>query len=208
MRSAPRSCDSPSHLVTSIGIEGGIVKTVKSIAASGAALAVIGGAAAGIAAIAPSSGPAQVRLAAIAAPSPATGWGHLPLAGELPLPQDPPPGQNLPAPDQVSSLCTQATDPGVSYTTKTNLVENGISPDEGRLADHDLRKAYRDGKFPESFNVTNIQPAGPNAATADVAISGPKFAGPVTKNLMFVNQGGNWILQHDAAIALLQAATG
>jgi hypothetical protein len=31
---------------------------------------------------------------------------------------------------------------------------------------------------------------------------------PVTKNLMFVNQGGNWILQHDAAIALLQAATG
>ena len=99
------------------------------------------------------------------------------------------------------------TDPGVSYTTKTNLVENGISPDEGHLADHDLRKAYREGKFPETFNVTNIAPAGPNA-TADVAISGPKFAGPVTKQLMFVNQGGNWILQHDSAIALLQAATG
>jgi hypothetical protein len=183
-----------------MGIEGGIVKTVKCIAATGAALAVIGGAGAGISAIAPSSGPAQVRLAAIAAPSPAS--------GRLPLPQDPPPGQNLPAPDQLSSLCTQATDPGVSYTTKTNLVENGISPDEGHLADHDLRKAYRDGKFPESFNVTNIQPAGPNVATADVAISGPKFAGPVTKNLMFVNQGGNWILQHDAALALVQAATG
>ena len=55
--------------------------------------------------------------------------------------------------------------------------------------------------------MTNIQPAGPNAATSDVAISGPKFAGPVTKNLAFVNEGGNWILQHDSALALLQAAT-
>jgi hypothetical protein len=128
-----------------------------------------------------------------------------------PLPQDPPPaapGQNLPIPDQLSSLCTQATDPGVSYTTKTNLVENGISPDEGHVADHDLRKAYRDGKFPETFNVTNIAPAGPNAPQADVAISGPKFTGPVTKHLAFVNQGGNWVLQHDSAIALIQAATG
>ena len=95
----------------------------------------------------------------------------------------------------------------MSYTTKTNLVENGISPDEGQLADHDLRKAYRDGKFPETFNVTNIQPVGPNV-TADVAISGPKFAGPVSRQLMFVNQGGNWIRSHDSALALVQAATG
>jgi hypothetical protein len=179
---------------------------MKSVTTTVAALAVIGGAAAGIASIAPPNDPARVQLAAVGAPygpaSPASGW--------YPQPQDPPPapGQSLPTPDQLSSLCTQATDPGVSYTTKTNLVENGITPDEGHVADHDLRKAYRDGKFPETFNLTNIQPAGPNAATADVAISGPKFAGPVTKNLMFINQGGNWILQHDAAIALVQAATG
>jgi len=25
---------------------------------------------------------------------------------------------------------------------------------------------------------------------------------------VFINQGGNWILQHDSALALLQAATG
>ncbi|MEE6179678.1 hypothetical protein [Mycobacterium sp. 050134] len=125
------------------------------------------------------------------------------------LPQNPPPPPpGLPTPDQLSNLCNQATDPGVSYTTKMNLVENGIAPDEGHLADHDLRKAYRDGKFPETFAVTNIAPAGPNAAQADVAISGPKFAGPVTKHLAFINQGGNWILQHDSAIALIQAATG
>lgn len=138
----------------------------------------------------------------------------LPVALGAPLPQDPPPApasppaQNLPTAAQLSNLCNQATDPGVSYTTKTNLVQNGISPDEGHLADHDLRKAYRDGKFPETFDVTNIVPAGPNSAGANVAISGPKFAGPVTKQLMFVNQDGTWVLQHDSALALLQAATG
>lgn len=161
-----------------------------------AAFALIGGVAgfgsvAGF--VAPSN--AQVQLAAVGAP----------------YPQDPPPpapGQNLPTADQLSTLCNQVTDPGASYTTKTNFVQNGIAPGEGHVADHDLRKAYRDGKFPEQFNVTNIQPAGPNAAQADVAITGPKFAGPVTKHLMFVNQGGNWILQHDSALALIQASTG
>ncbi len=170
---------------------------MKSVAAGVAALAIIGGPAAGFvssASVAPPSDPAQVRLAAVGAPQP----------------QDPPPpapGQNLPTPDQLSNLCNQATDPGVSYTTKTNLVENGISPDEGHVADHDLRKAYRNGNFPETFTVTNIQQAGPNMAGAQVAIAGPKFAGPVTKQLVFVNQGGNWMLQHDAAIALIQAAS-
>lgn len=119
----------------------------------------------------------QVQLAALGAP----------------LPQDPPPPPPapgaLPTAEQLVTLCNQATDPGVSYTTKNNLVENGISPDEGHVADHDLRKAYRNGNFPETFAVTNIAPAGPNMAQADVAISGPRFAGPVQKHLVFVNQG-------------------
>lgn len=170
------------------------MNTVKSIATGVAALAVVGGAAAGTASIAAPTGLSQVQLAALGAP----------------LPQDPPPppapGQ-LPTPDQLANLCNQATNPGVSYNTKDNLVENGISPDEGHVADHDLRKAYRNGNFPETFTVTNIAPAGPNMAQADVAIAGPKFAGPVNKHLVFVNQGGNWVLQHDAAIALIQAAT-
>lgn len=167
-----------------------------------AALAVIGGAAVGIASVA--APVTQLQLAAVGAP-----YGPA-------LPQDPPPpppppapavpGQ-LPNPDQLVNLCNQVTDAGTGYSTKNNLVQGGISPDEGHVADHDLRKAYRNGNFPETFTVTNIQPAGPNAATADVAIAGPKFAGPVTKNLAFVNEGGNWILQHDSALALVQAAT-
>jgi hypothetical protein len=169
---------------------------VKSIVTIAAALGVVVGAATGLssnaAAFAPPSGMSRVQLTAITNPA-------------APRPQDPP-APNLPTPDQLVSLCTQVTDPGVSYTTKTNLVESGISPDEGHAVDHDLRKAYREGKFPEAFNATNIAPAGPNA-TADVAISGPKFAGPVIKQLTIVNQGGNWILSHDSALALLQAAT-
>jgi hypothetical protein len=168
---------------------------MKSVVTCVAAMAVVGGAAAGLVSVAQPGDPARVQLAAVGAQ----------------LRQDPPPlppAPGLPNPDQLSSLCNQVTDPGVSYTTKTNLVENGISPDEGHVADHDLRKAYREGKFPETFTVTNIAPAGPNAAQADVAISGPKFAGPVTKHLAFVDQGGNWVLQHDSAIGLIQAATG
>lgn len=165
--------------------------TVKAFATGAAAVAAIGAAAAGFA---PAQlAPVQVR----------------PVVFSVPLdPPAPPPGQEqLPSADQLANLCNQVTDPGVRYTEKNNLVQGGIPQNEGMVADHDLRKAYRNGNFPEQFNVTNIAPAGPNAATADVAISGPKFAGPVTKQLAFVNEGGNWMLQHDAAIALIQAAT-
>lgn len=179
----------------STGIEGGPVKSVKSIATGVAALTAIGGAAAGVASIAAPIGLDQVQLAAVGAP----------------LPQDPPPpppgAPGLPTPEQLSTLCTQVTDPGVNYRDKTNFVENGVSQNEGMVADHDLRKAYRNGNFPEQFNVTNIAPAGPNMAQADVGITGPKFAGPVNKHLVFVNQNGNWVLQHDAALALIQAST-
>jgi hypothetical protein len=166
--------------------------TVKMLTTGAAAVAAIGAAGAGVTSVASGTTPA-VEVQTVA----------------LGVPLDPPPGASadLPSPDQLASLCNQVTDPGVSYENKFGLVENGISGDEGHVADHDLRKAYRDGNFPEQFNVTNIQPAGPTAVTADVAITGPKFAGPVTKQLAFVNQGGTWELQHDSAIALVQAAT-
>jgi hypothetical protein len=171
--------------------------TVKMLATGAAAVAAIGAAAAGLTSV------------AVGATS---GFEVQPAALGVPFAQDPPPppapgAQPLPSPEQLSSLCTQVTDPGVSYQTKFGLVENGISDDEGHVADHDLRKAYRNGNFPEQFNVTNIQSVAPNAVNADVAITGPKFAGPVTKQLAFIDQGGTWVMQHDAAIALVQAAT-
>jgi hypothetical protein len=170
--------------------------TVKSLATGAAAVVAIGAAAAGATPLT-SGHPVAMQVQ--------------PVAVAVPFAQDPPPpppgAPDLPSPDQLTNLCNQLTDAGTSYTTKQNLVQGGISPDEGHVADHDLRRAFRAGNFPEQFNVTNIQPAGPNAASAEVAITGPKLAGPVSKPLAFVNEGGNWIFQHDAAIALVQAAT-
>ena len=168
--------------------------TVKLLATGVAAVATIGAAAAGVAsAVAGGASALQVRPVVLGAP--------------LDPPPPPPGAPPLPSPEQLSDLATRVTDPGVSYETKFGLVENGISADEGHVADHDLRKAFRNGNFPEQFNVTNIQPVGPNGVTADVAITGPKFAGPVNKQLAFVDQGGTWVLQHDSAIALVQAAS-
>ncbi len=132
-----------------------------------------------------------------------------PVVFNVPLDPPPaPPGQApLPSPEQLADVCNRVTDPGVNYDTKTNLVENGIEPGEGHVADHDLRKAYRNGNFPEQFAVSNIQPVPGNGVKADVAITGPKFAGPVEKTLVFIDQGGTWELQHDSALALIQAAT-
>lgn len=165
--------------------------TVKSIATGVAAVAAIGAAAAGV--------------TSIASVTPTTPQMQ-PVAVGAPLPQDPPPGANVPTADQLTGLLNSLADPGVSYTTKTGLVEGGISSGEGHMFDHELRKAYRDGEFPLSFNVANIQPSGPNAATADVAVSGPKLPAPITKNLTFINQGG-WALSQDSATQLVQAAT-
>jgi hypothetical protein len=169
--------------------------TVKLLATGVAAVATIGAAAAGFTSLASGYAAApQVTPVVLSAP--------------LDPPPPPPPGAPpLPSPETLSDLATRLTDPGVSYETKFGLVENGISADEGHVADHDLRKAFRNGNFPEQFAFTNIQPIGPNGVSADVAITGPKFAGPVDKKLAFVDQGGTWVLQHEAAIALVQAAS-
>jgi hypothetical protein len=166
--------------------------TVKMLATGAAAVAAIAAAAAGVTSFASGSAPAfEVQ----------------PVALGVPFAQDPPPAPDLPTAGDLSSLCTNLTNPGVSYHSKTGLVAGGINDNDGRVADHDLREAFRDGKFPQSYDVTNIQPAGPNAATADVAISGPKLPAPVTQNLTFVNQGG-WAISPQSAQVLIQAATG
>ena len=168
--------------------------TVKLLATGVVAVATIGAAAAGLTSLASGYASApQVTPVVLSAP----------LDPPPPAPGQPP----LPSPETLSDLATRLTDPGVSYEKKFGLVENGISADEGHVADHDLRKAFRNGNFPEQFAFTNIQPIGPNGVSADVAITGPKFAGPVNKQLAFVDQGGTWVLQHAAALALVQAAS-
>ena len=169
--------------------------TVKLLATGVAAVATIGAAAAGLTPVASGYASApQVTPVVLSAPLD---------------PPPPPPGQfPLPSPEQLSDLCNQLTNPGVSYKEKYNLVENGISAREGHEADGAFQRAARHGNFPEQFAVSNIEqiPA-PGAVKADVAITGPKFPAPVTQNVVFIDQGGTWVFQHDAALALVQAAT-
>jgi hypothetical protein len=174
--------------------------TVKLLATGAAAVAAVGAAAA--AATFAASGVSSAHPAALQVQTVALG-----VPFQLDPPPPPPGAPALPSPEQLSDLATRVTDPGISYEKKFGLVENGISADEGHVADHDLRKAFRNGNFPEQFTFTNIAPIGPGGASAEVAITGPKFAGPVNKQLAFVDQGGTWVLQHAAALALVQAAT-
>ncbi len=163
---------------------------MKSVATGLAAVAAIGAAAAGVTSVASASPTPQPVL---------------PVVLGAPLPQDPAPAANLPTAAQLTSLLNSLADPSVSFANKSDLVEGGIGGTEARLADHELKKAAKNGDLPLSFTVSNIQSAGAGTATADVAVSGPKLTSPVTQNVTFVNQG-SWMLSRSSAMELLQAA--
>ena len=173
------------------------MKSMKSVAISAAALAIVGGGAAGLASsasgIAP-AGPPQVQLASVGAPLPQD-------------PSQPAPTLNLPTADQLTGILNNLSNPGV-ISDQDGLVEGGIGSGEGHEMDHELRVAYRNGQLPLSFDVSNIQQNGPTTIMSDVAVSGPKLSAPVTKPLMFVNQNGNWLLSSPSATMLVQAVAG
>jgi hypothetical protein len=171
------------------------IKSLKSLATGVAAVAALGAAVVGVTPITSvaAGGPEPVRLAAVGAP----------------FPQDPPPapvpGASIPTAAQLTGLLNSLADPNVPFANKSNLVEGGISGTEAHMADHQLKKAAKNGDLPLAFNVANIQPGAVGSATADVAVSGPKIPSPVTQSVTFVNQG-SWMLSRASAMELLQAA--
>jgi hypothetical protein len=162
--------------------------TVKSLATGVAAVAAIGAAAAGVTCIASVTATLpQVQSVVFSAP----------------LPLDPVvPGADVPTPDQLATVLNTLQDPGVSFANKGYLIEGGI-PFPASIADHELQKAAAKGSVPLTFNITNIQPAGPAAASASITATGPHLA-PTVENLTFVDQGG-WKLSHDSAMTLIQS---
>jgi hypothetical protein len=162
--------------------------SVKSLATGFAAVAAIGAAAAGVTCIASVTGASpQVQ----------------PVVFGVPLPQDPiVAGADLPTPDQLATVLNTLQDPSVSFANKGYLVEGGI-PFPASIADHELQKAAAKGSVPLTFNITNIAPVGPAAASASITASGPHLA-PTVENLTFVDQGG-WKLSHDSAMTLIQS---
>lgn len=166
--------------------------TVKSIATGVAAVAVIGAAAAGVTFI----------TAGTASTNPAFQVQPVVFSAPLPLDQT----ANLPTPDQLTTVLNSLADPNVPFVNKSGLVEGGISSGQALMGDHEMKKAAKKGELPLTFNVSNIQPAAANGASAAVAISGPKLQPPVTENLTFVNQG-SWMLSHDSAMTLVEAVS-
>jgi len=163
--------------------------SVKTLATGVAALAAIGAAAAGV-----------TCIASVTAVSPRV----QPVVFGVPLPLDPPApvGVDLPTAYQLTTVLNTLQDPSVSFASKGYLIEGGI-PVPATLADHELQKAAAKGSLPLTFNITNIQPAGPGAASANITATGPHLA-PTTENLTFVDQGG-WVLSRTSAMTLIQS---
>jgi hypothetical protein len=163
--------------------------TVKTLATGMAALAVIGAAAAGV-----------TCIASVTAVSPRV----QPVVFGAPLPLDPPvpAGVDLPTAYQLTTVLNTLQDPNVSFVNKGDLIEGGI-PVPATMADHELQKAAAKGSLPLTFNISNIAPAGPGAATATITATGPHLA-PTPEYLRFVDQGG-WKLSHDSAMTLIQS---
>ncbi len=143
---------------------------------------------------------AGVTAPASAAPGVPIAPQTRPAVFGTPLPADPAP--DAPSSDQLMAILNGLANPAVPFANKSNLVEDGISPIEARLADTRMQQAVARGELPLTLNVANIQLAGANRATADVTVSGPKLARN-TQNVTFVNQGG-WKITHASAISLLQ----
>ena len=171
--------------------------TVKSLATGVAAVAAIGAAAAGVTCVASVTGTLpRVKPVVFSAPSPAS--------GRYPQPLDPVlPGADVPTPDQLVSLLNSLQDPSVPFSSKSNLVQGGIGGVEGHFADKKLQQAAAKGSLPLTFNITNIQPAGPGTASANITATGPHLP-PTTENLTFVDQGG-WVLSRTSAMTLIQS---
>jgi hypothetical protein len=163
--------------------------TAKSLATGMAAIAAIGAAAAGV-----------TYIASVTAVSPQV----QPVVFYAPHPLDPAvPGADVPTPDQLVSVLNSLQDPSVPFASKSNLVEGGVGGVEGHMADKKLQKAAANGSLPLTFNITNIQPAGPAAASANITAAGPHLS-PITENLTFVDQGG-WMLSRTSAMTLIQS---
>jgi hypothetical protein len=163
--------------------------SVKSLATGVAAVAAIGAAAAGV-----------TCIASVTAALPQV----QPVVFGAPLPQDPVvAGADVPTPDQLIGVLNGLQDPSVPFAGKSYLVEGGISGIEGHMADKKLQQAAAKGSLPLTFNITNIQPAGPAAASANITATGPHLA-PTSENLTFVDQGG-WMLSRTSAMTLIQS---
>jgi hypothetical protein len=161
--------------------------TLKTLVTGMAAVAVVGGAAAGVTSIAP---PAVSSAPAVQ-----------PVVWDIPMPQ-------APAPDLASPLLQtlQALAGGGSFSGKASYIQGGIGRIEGIAADRAYNKAAAAGKFPLTFNIANIDQEG-GVASADVTATSA-LGTSATQNVQFVAgpSPSGWQISKASALDLLSAA--
>ena len=162
--------------------------TLKTLVTGMAAVAVVGGAAAGVTSIA---SPAL-------SPAPAV----QPVVWDVPMPQ-------APAPDLQTPLLQtlQALAGGGSFSGKAPFIQGGIGRIEGIAADRAYNRAAAEGKFPLTFNIVNIDSDG-GVATADVTATSA-LGTSATQSVQFVAGPSptGWQISKASALNLLSAAS-
>ncbi|WP_205875004.1 hypothetical protein [Mycobacterium camsae] len=121
-----------------------------------------------------------------------------PVAFQAPLPLAP--LSAVPSQVQLLDLLNGFASP-TDFSGKGDLVQGGLTGWQIYQADLAMNKAQFWGLVPFTFGVTDIAPAGPNTATAEVSTWGPR-SGATTRSLTFVNDGG-WKISNASAGELL-----
>jgi hypothetical protein len=112
----------------------------------------------------------------------------------------------VPTVDEVVAVLAGLTDPNIPATNKTNIVTPGFSPDEaGTIDEHLHRMSVFAGLLPLPFAVRDIEPAPNNFAGATVNIVGGFRQNTGSRPIVLVDQGGHWLLTHDAAMNEMNA---
>lgn len=162
-----------------------LLKTlVTGFVTSAAAAGLVTAAATGVSSVTASSAPAITSVV----------W-------DTPLPQ-------LPAPDLAAPLTqtlTALAGPG-SFSGKAPYIQGGVGRIESIAADRAYNNAAREGKFPLTFNVADIDVNGP-IATANVTATAAT-GGTATQPVTFIAGPSptGWQVTKQSALALLSAA--
>ncbi|CDQ44319.1 hypothetical protein SAMN04488581_3047 [Mycolicibacterium neoaurum] len=162
-----------------------LIKTlVTGVVTSAAAAGLVTAAAAGVSSVAASNAPAIVTVV----------W-------DTPLPQAPAPDLAAPLTQTLTALAS----PG-SFAGKAPYIQGGVGRFESIAADRAYNNAAREGKFPLTFNVVDIDVNGP-VATANVTATAAT-GGTATQPVTFIAGPSptGWQVTKQSALSLLSAA--
>ena len=161
--------------------------TLKTLVTGVAAAALVGGAAAGV--------------TFIAFPAVSSAPAVQPVVWDVPMPQAPAPDLQAPLLQTLQALAS-----GGSFAGKAPYIEGGVGRIESIAADRAYTKAAQEGKFPLTFNITNIDSDG---ATASADVTARSALGTsATQSVQFVTgpSPSGWQIAKASALDLLSAA--